>query len=375
MKHLYKIYSSVILGLCLWIIPEMSRATHTLGGEIIAKVSDCQSYTYEIEIRLFRAGSDVVFVVDEFFVGHGEPMSIDSDNFNVKEPISYADGQYQVDVFTLRHTYPGPGVYTLYARMFNRTEVANMSNPVQTPYYIETQITIDPLIGCNSSVNFNSLPNILAYAKSSYEQLLDPEDADGDSLSYELITPHQSPDLEVEGYRLPDDFDIRFAPQPTSSSGDSAPELFVSQQGALVWDAPNLGGEFSLAVRVNEWRKVGDEWLKIGYVTRDMTLRVLDTLNNTQANNYITSTQEEIVTQPKVNIYPNPTPGPFTVEINEDQWLGGTLSIFNIIGQKMLEEPVALGRSQYDISDASQGVYFLTLQKGEQKKSIRFMKR
>ena len=340
MKHLYKIYSSVILGLCLWIIPEMSQATHILGGEIIARATNCQSYTYEIEVRLFReSGSDVELVGNEFYVGHGEPILLYSDNLTLKEPVSYADGQYQVNVFTLRHTYPGPGVYTLYTRIFNRTSaVANMKNSVQTPFYIETQITVDPLIGCNSSANFNSLPNLLAYAKSSYEQLLDAEDADGDSLSYEFITPRQSPDLEVEGYLLPDDFDIRFAPQPTSSSGDSAPELFVSQQGELVWDAPNLGGEFALALRVNEWRKVDDEWVKIGYVTRDMTLRVLDTLDNTQATNYITSTQEEIVTQPKVNIYPNPTPGPFTVEITEDQWLG------RITTQGVTTRPTELSR-------------------------------
>jgi hypothetical protein len=377
MKHLYKIYYSAILGCCLWIVPEISQATHLLGGEIIATATNCQSYTYDIEIRLFRdSGSDVELPGNEFYVGHGESVLLSTGNFGLKEPVSYANGQYQVDVFTLRHTYPGPGVYTLYARMFNRTsEVANMSNSVQTPFYIETQITIDPLLGCSSTPELTGLPIPQAYAGSTYSQLLLAEDVDGDSLSYELVTPLQNVNEEVEGYRLPHKFDIRFAPQPSSSSGDSAPELFISEQGELVWDAPNLGGNFTLALRVNEWRKVGGEWLKMGYVTRDMTVRVQDTLNNTDATDYITSSQEEIVSQPKVNIYPNPTTGPFTVEITEDRWLGGTLSIFNIIGQKMLEEPIVLGTSQYDLADASQGVYFLTLQKGEQKKSIRFMKR
>jgi len=377
MKHLYKIYSSALISLYLWIIPEIGQGTHLLGGEIIVTPADCQSYTYRVEIRYFQdAGSDVEFSNGEFYVGYGEPTQFWQGNAQIREIEGYDTTQFRATSYVFEHTYPGPGIYTLYVREFNRNaDVANITNSVQTPFYTETQITIDPLLGCNSTPELNGLPNPLAHVKSTYSQSLQAEDADGDSLSYELVTPAQDIDEAVVGYRLPHKFDIRFAPQPTSSGGDSAPELFINQQGELTWDAPNLGGDFALALRVNEWRKVGDEWLKIGYVTRDITLRVLDTLNNTEANNYITSTQEEIVTQPKVNMYPNPTPGPFTVEINEDHWLGGTLSIFNIIGQKVLEEPVALGRSQYDISDASQGVYFLTLQKKERKKSIRFMKR
>jgi len=363
MKQMYQIVCFVVLAICLWIVPVVSQATHLLGGEIIVTPVDCQSYTYRIEVRYFQdAGSDVEFANGEFYVGYGDPIDIWQGNAQIREIEGYDTTQFRATSLTFEHTYPGPGVYTIYVREFNRNaDVANMTNSVQTPFYTESQITIDPLIGCNSSPTLNSLPNPLAYVKSTYQEPLLAEDADGDSLSYELITPQQSPGLEVEGFRQPDDFDIRFAPQPTSASGDSAPQLSVSPQGRIIWDAPNLGGAFVLAVRVSEWRKIGDNWEKIGYVTRDLTLRVKDTLNNTEATNFITSVQDEVTTRPAIYVYPNPTYGPMTVEINEDQWLGGTLSIFNILGQKMLSQPVVLGRSHCNLSDASQGIYFLAL--------------
>lgn len=378
MEHLYKIYYSAISGFILMIIPFLSEATHLTGGEITASVTHCQSYTYTVEIVLFQdPGSDVEFGNALFYVGHGEPFELYGESFSSEEQIN-EDSTLKVATFSLEHTFPGPGEYHMYLRDFNRNaEVANMRNSIQTPFYTETQLNIDPLLGCNSTPQLAESLIPLAYAKSVYTMPLAPDDADGDSLSFEWITPMQNVDEQVEGYRLPHEFDIRFAPQPTSSSGDAAPTLVVNEEDELVLDAPNLGGDFTMALRVNEWREVEEEWTHIGYITRDFTLHVMDTLNHTLANDYITSVQspQQEVVKPKVNMYPNPTTGEFTLEVNEDQWLGGTVSIYNILGQQMMQEPVVLGASKYDISSASQGVYFLTLQNGDFKKTIRFTKR
>ncbi len=102
--------------------------------------------------------------------------------------------------------------------------------------------------------------------------------------------------------------------------------------------------------------------------------QAMDTLAPMQATHNLPEKQAE-VSKPKVNMFPNPTAGAFTLEVNEDQWQGGTVSVFNILGQQMMQEPVAMGESKYDISDASQGVYFLILQNGDLKKTLRFMKR
>jgi hypothetical protein len=375
MEQLYKIYYSVLSGFILMIIPFLSEANHLIGGEITASATNCQSYTYTIKIVLFQdPGSDIEFGDALFYVGHGQPSELYGEHFSTQEKIN-EDSTLKVATFSLQHTFPGPGEYNMYFRDFSRTaDVANMRNSVQTPFYIETQLTVDPLMGCNSTPQLGGLIDPLAYAKSAYTMPLEPTDVDGDSLSFELVTPMQDLEEEVEGYRLPHNFDIRFAPQPVSSSGDATPTLFVNGQKELVWDAPNLGGGFALALRVNEWRQVEGEWTKIGYITRDFTLYVMDTINHTLANDYITAVQQEVV-KPKVNMYPNPTTGEFTLEVNEDQWLGGTLSIYNILGQQMMQEPIVLGTSKYDVSTASQGIYFLTLQNGDRKKTIRFTKR
>ncbi|WPP48567.1 T9SS type A sorting domain-containing protein [Catalinimonas niigatensis] len=374
MKQLYKIYYSAILAFVLLNVPNISEATHLIGGEITATVTNCQSYTYEINVILFRdPGSDIEFGMGEFYIGHGQTIELYGDAFSSREVIN-EDSTYTVMTFSLQHTFPGAGVYTMSFRDFNRNgNVVNMRNAVQTPFYTETQLMVDPLLGCNSTPQLGGGIDPLAYTKSAYSMSLEPTDSDGDSLSFELITPMQDLEEQVEGYRLPHKFDIRFAPQPSSSSGDAAPSLTVNNT-ELLWDAPNLGGEFALALRVNEWREVEGEWKNIGYITRDFSVYVMDTINHTLANDYVTAVQQEVV-KPKVNMYPNPTPGPFTLEIIEDQWLGGTVSIYNILGQEMMQEAIVLGENKYDISSASQGIYFLTLQNGDRKKTIRFTKR
>lgn len=373
MKQVYKIFYSAIFTFILLNISVGVKATHLIGGEISATATNCQTYTYEIEIALYwDAGSDVEFGSGQLYVGHGEAIDVSLEDFNLEENVS-EDSTYSIATFSLQHTFPGPGEYNMYFQDFNRNaDIANMRNSVSTPFYTETLLNLDVLQGCNSTPQLGGSINPLAYAKSIYRMPLAPTDADGDSLSFEFITPMQNVDEAVSGYRLPSEFDLRFAPQPVSSDGGT-PSMYFDEE-ALVWDAPNLGGEFAVAVRVNEWREVDGEWTKIGYVTRDFTLHVMDTLNNTQAGNYITAAQQE-VSKPKVNIFPNPTPGEFTLEINDDQWLGGTVGIYNILGQELMQEPVAMGESKYDITSASQGVYFLTLQNGNLKKTIRFMKR
>jgi hypothetical protein len=373
MKQVYKIFYSAIFTFILLNISVDVKATHLIGGEISASVTNCQTYTYEIEINLYEhTGSDVEFGPGELYVGHGEPIMLGY--LDLEEATYQVDGQlFRKSSLSVSHTFPGPGEYTLYLKESNRNaDIANMRNSVSTPFYTETLLNIDALQGCNSSPQLAGPISPLAYAKSIYSMPLAPTDADGDSLSYELITPMQNIDEAVSGYRLPSEFDIRFAPQPVSADGNT-PRMYFDED-ALVWDAPNLGGKFAVAVRINEWREVDGEWTKIGYITRDFTLQVIDTLNNTQAGNYITATQQE-VSKPKVNIFPNPTPGEFTLEVNDDQWLGGTVGIYNILGQEIMQEPIVLGESKYDITSASQGVYFLSLQNGNLKKTIRFMKR
>lgn len=122
-----------------------------------------------------------------------------------------------------------------------------MLNSVSTPFYIESLLSIDPLIGCNSTPVLSGSLQFITYINSPYVLPLNATDPDGDSLSFTFVTPKQDRDIEVERYYTPEQFDVSFIEGATASDGVSKPTLSANQ-GQLVWDAPNIGGEFTFAL-------------------------------------------------------------------------------------------------------------------------------
>ncbi|MEM8968338.1 MAG: T9SS type A sorting domain-containing protein [Bacteroidota bacterium] len=79
--------------------------------------------------------------------------------------------------------------------------------------------------------------------------------------------------------------------------------------------------------------------------------------------------------KPKVQLFPNPNEGEFTLKIAEDIWQGATATLHNIIGLEIDRRTVSLGENSYSISECQPGIYFLTLQQGDLQKVLRFVKR
>ena len=146
-----------------------------------------------------------------------------------------------------------------------------MENSVDTPFFIETEILIDPFFGLNNSPVLLIPPIDNGVVGIRYIHNPGAFDPDGDSLSYELQIPAQDDNNQVVNYRFPnfEDFYTNFNEGREDLSG---PPIFSldSITGDLVWDAPGLEGEYNFAFRVVEWRKVEDQWFNLGYVTRDM---------------------------------------------------------------------------------------------------------
>jgi hypothetical protein len=55
--------------------------------------------------------------------------------------------------------------------------------------------------------------------------------------------------------------------------------------GDLIWDAPGLAGQYNVAFRIEEWRKIDGRWRQIGYVVRDMQI-IIENSNNQGLNWY-----------------------------------------------------------------------------------------
>ncbi len=88
-------------------------------------------------------------------------------------------------------------------------------------------------------------------------------DPDGDSLSYDLIACAGFECLPIEGFVQPNDVE--------GGGGDFYVEPLT---GTVIWDTPQLAGEYNMALRIREWRQIQGQWLMVGEVIRDMQISV-----------------------------------------------------------------------------------------------------
>ena len=294
--HCYTSTSSfclkVVAGLVCFLVAtgEAVYATHIRAGEIIAERESCQSLTYNITVVGYvDTGSDVDFGNGIIDFGDGTaPVELNTESEFSQEVIINAGAEVARSTFKIRKTFPSAGIYTITFREFNRNaNIRNIPNSVQTPFYIETKVFIDPLF-CNQSPIFLNPPIDGASVGNRFIHIPGGYDPDGDSLSYELVFPKEDRDSPVIGYQYPDDFDISAGDvsNPTNQAGTAPPTVTIDPiTGELVWDAPvyafdNQQTEYNVSFIMREWRKIGGEWVELGYITRDMQIIVEDAEND-----------------------------------------------------------------------------------------------
>jgi len=256
-----------------------ANATHIRAGEVTAELISCQNFTYKFTITGYTdLGSDVVFGGGEINYGDGVIETFETGDFDVFEDLGDLRA---INIYFKDHTFPGPGIYKISFREFNRNaDIVNMDNSVNTPFYVETVIIIDPFLGCNNTPQLLNPPIDDACTGVTYLHNAGAIDADGDSLSYEFTIPKQDQGIPVVNYRFPDDHDIEAYDAKNEDKSDPATFTLDQQTGDIVWDAPGGEGEYNWAFRILEWRKVDGEWFNLGYVTRDMQVNVTECNND-----------------------------------------------------------------------------------------------
>lgn len=160
------------------------------------------------------------------------------------------------------HTFPGQGNYTIFVEDPNRNYgVLNIPNSVNVPFFIQTQLSINPFLGPNNSVDLLAPPidngcvnTLFLHNPAAYDQ-------DGDSLSYKLVDCRGAFGFPIPGYILPNEVNT------------TVPSTFEIDPitGTIVWDQPIMQGEYNIAFLIEEWRS----GVRIGYVTRDMQITIL----------------------------------------------------------------------------------------------------
>ncbi len=244
---------SLVLALSALIL-QGAFATHNRAGEITyTQISDL---TYEITITTFTY---VLSQADrpQLEVEWGD----NSTSIANRESITYLPNYYKKNVYRIRHTYPGPGIYKIVVQDPNRNYgIINIPNSVNVVFSISTILMVNPAMGPNNTPILLNPP----YDKAAlgYRFIHNPAayDVDGDSLSYSLTVCTREDGKPIENYTLP----------------KASKSFYIDEiTGDLVWDAPVEVGKYNVAIEISEWRA----GVKIGIVVRDMQIEVYDTDN------------------------------------------------------------------------------------------------
>ncbi len=234
-------------------------ATHQRAGEITFKY--VSGLTYEITIITYTrtsAPADRPFL--EISWGDGSSSELPrTQKINYGNDISRNVYAYvpEMGATQARHTYSSQGTYVISMEDPNRNfGVMNIPNSVNVPLYLETILTINPLMGMNNSPILLNPPIDNGCVNQIYIHNPGAFDIDGDSLAYKLISCRGADGLPIPGYTLP---------IATDSIGINP------VTGDVLWVKPPIQGEFNIAILIEEYRS----GIKIGSITRDMQINII----------------------------------------------------------------------------------------------------
>jgi len=121
----------------------ISLATHNRAGEISFKQIGVNQFEITL-VTYTRIETEADRPIIEINWGDG---SIDSLNRSPGFP-QFVAIDINVNEYKSIHTFPGPGVYTVSLEDPNRNaDVVNLPNSVNVPFYIKSQIIINPFLG------------------------------------------------------------------------------------------------------------------------------------------------------------------------------------------------------------------------------------
>ena len=268
-----------------------ANATHLRAGEITAKRISNTSLTYRVTLTTYtdqingvQANEGQNFV--KFYFGvTGVPL------YDVKRKKKFLiNASTMCNVYDTTFTFPAQGKYTITCAITNRN--ANTVNlPGRTDeisFFVETTIVVNGALGLNNTPVLLNIPIDTAGVGKRFIHNPGAFDADGDSLAYRLTTPKrdfgEGSGLGefITGYRDPATLG-----QPLLTEDGARASVFKIDPitGDLIWDAPGKWTtpqyQINVAFIVEEWRKGFDgKYAKIGEITRDMQIIVVETPNN-----------------------------------------------------------------------------------------------
>ena len=248
-------YMRVFCTLLLLCVAMCAQATHQRAGEI--SYTCVSGLTYEFTITTYTYSASPADRPEiEVLWGDGTSSIIPR---TLKQVIT---SSIDVNVYVTQHTFSAAGTFYVSFEDPNRNAgIVNIPGSVEIPFYIETMIVINPFVGCNSCPILLNPPIDNGCTNVIYYHNPGAYDADGDSLSYSLVSCRGYNGEVIPGYSMP------YATNYISID---------SVTGDLIWDSPTMAGEYNVAILIKEWRNV----ILISSMVRDMQITIAP-CNNT----------------------------------------------------------------------------------------------
>ena len=256
------IYSLVSVLILIFIGSSDLSATHNRSGEITYQ--QIGPLTIRATITTYTKASSTSADRDTLTLNWGDGTSELVGRSNGNGDLIPGE-DIKVNFYTAEHTYPGRASYTLSFEDPNRVNNivnVNFPNSVDVPFFVSTTFTLinTQFQGFNNSVVLLQPPIDFACANKRFVHNPNAYDIDGDSLSYELVTPLQAENEVVPAYQFPDQ---------VSAGPDN--QIFLDPvTGDFIWDSPKQTGEYNIAIKINEYRN----GILLNSVIRDMQIRV-----------------------------------------------------------------------------------------------------
>ncbi|MBL7856908.1 MAG: gliding motility-associated C-terminal domain-containing protein [Cyclobacteriaceae bacterium] len=285
--NVFKIVRLFLFIVSMLTIGQQVYATHLRAGEIIVERVSCNALTFKITVTVFtntknttvKFGGDVD--ISYIYFGDGQKEFVPEQPNIIRYDLD-PDGSIATASYTVFHTYTGYQQYKISYQEPNRNGgVLNMDNSINTLFYIETVINLDPFLdaqgGCSNSPKLLVPPIDRACIGVAWFHNPGAYDPDGDSLSYEMVIPFSAENVPVVNYRPPNAQGFYSNFNQGNEQGNGQPIFGIDPvTGTITWDAPGRAGEYNIAFVIKEWRKINGSWYPMGFVRRDMQIIVED---------------------------------------------------------------------------------------------------
>lgn len=242
-------------------LPLITNATHLRCGYISVKRLSGTNLTCRITVTVYTdTGSPVFFggLVDFLDLGDGTPPIEVPETQGIYIGLGVAKASYTID-----HTYPEPGQFTIAYMEPNRNGgIINFDNSISTLFYIETVINLDPFLGSFDTPDFLFDPFFHAKAGEPLSLSIGAFSLVDHVISYELSTPKRDRNQFVNNYRLPENIQLN------------------PYTGLLTWDTKfqdqYYTGEFLFSVKIHLSKFINGNLYRLCTVERDIQIILTD---------------------------------------------------------------------------------------------------